>query len=380
MKRLSFFIVVFLFTFGLGVQVSAWSISSFSVTKALSLTDSLVTRIVDLIYFLNLQKKYLFNNYADPNVYSDWLRTTEIEKTLTGLIGTSTVETATTTRNFNQTLKPVASSSLPAIKTPAQASTTKNQPKTVINPTLFSLANSVSTSTLKIVLKETGPKDFNSSEILIYTNQERSLEALNPLSGNKILNQIARLRLADLFDNQYFEHQSPDGKSAPDLAKLVDYKYSIIGENLALGNFNGDQGIVKAWMNSPGHRANILNPKYTELGVAESEGDFQGRNVTIAVQIFGLPQSLCTPPEIKTKELINQSSAAINQAENQAKLMYENLLKIKNDPNLDQAFYNQKVQEYNYFAKSVNEAVANFKKIIENYNQTVSRYNNCLTS
>jgi len=218
------------------------------------------------------------------------------------------------------------------------------------------------------------------SEILKYTNIERVNSSLKPLSENAVLDNIAISRVKDLFANQYFEHESPDGQSVSDLAIQYNYDYLLIGENLALGEFGGDQGIVSAWMESPGHRANILNGKYKELGVAVKQGNFKGDDVTIAVQVFGEPLSNCSKPNLQNKVLIDDSTVSIKQMQADAKVMYDNLTAIKNSPNLDRGYYNQKIQEYNYFAKKVNDAVVNLKNLVETYNAAVARYNSCISS
>lgn len=203
---------------------------------------------------------------------------------------------------------------------------------------------------------------------------------MKPLSANSILDTIAEQRADDLFANQYFEHASPDGKSATDLAKKDGYEYLLIGENLALGDFGGDQGIVSAWMASPGHRANILNGRYAELGVSVKTGTYNGENTTIAVQIFGLPLSDCPRPDSNDKTLIDSSTASIKQMQTDALVMFNNLNTLKNSPNLDLSYYYQKIQEYNYFAKKVNDAVSALKGMIDSYNLEVSKYNSCVGS
>jgi uncharacterized protein YkwD len=92
-----------------------------------------------------------------------------------------------------------------------------------------------------------------------------------------------------MFENQYFAHESPTGEKVSDLAKKFGYDFLLIGENLAMGNFSSDEDLVLAWMESPGHRENILNEKYQEIGVAVKKGIFEGKEVWIAVQHFGLP-------------------------------------------------------------------------------------------
>jgi len=115
------------------------------------------------------------------------------------------------------------------------------------------------------------------------------------------------LQLDDIFEKQYFAHISPEGLGPSDLAEKSGYEYIMIAENLALGNFKDDNTLVNAWMDSPGHRANILNNRYTEIGVAVGKGFFSESNennkeeiateVWIAVQEFGLPLSSCPKPE-----------------------------------------------------------------------------------
>ena len=164
------------------------------------------------------------------------------------------------------------------------------------------------------------------------------------------------------------------------MAKKINYEYLLIGENLALGIFDGDKGIVSAWMASPGHKANILNPKYTELGVAVKNGIYNGVNTTIAVQIFGLPLANCPKPDQNNKILIDSSSASINQMQAEALEMYNNLSTIKLNPQTDVSYYNQKIQEYNYFAKKVNNAVLALKGMVDSYNIEVGKYNTCIGS
>ena len=92
-----------------------------------------------------------------------------------------------------------------------------------------------------------------------------------------------------MFAEQYFAHESPLGNDMVALAGTYNYPYRTIGENLAIGNYLSSQQMVTSWMNSSGHRANILNTSYTEIGVAVVRGTFEGREVWIGVQIYGKP-------------------------------------------------------------------------------------------
>jgi hypothetical protein len=114
--------------------------------------------------------------------------------------------------------------------------------------------------------------------------------------------------------------------------------------------------------------------------VAVKTGIFNGENVTIAVQIFGKPLSVCPKPNSKTKETIDEISTSIKQMQVEAAQLFDNLNTMKNSPGLDAGYYNQKIQEYNYYAKKVNDVVLALKIMIDAYNVQVGKYNVCIGS
>lgn len=128
--------------------------------------------------------------------------------------------------------------------------------------------------------------DITAKELIYLTNQERVSRYLPALSMNPKLTQAAKNKLTDLFTDQYFSHNSPDGKKFSSWVKEIDYSYTIVGENLAMGFGNSEQ-IIKAWMESEKHRQNILMSPYKEIGIAVAKGTFEGKDVTIVVQYFG---------------------------------------------------------------------------------------------
>ena len=91
-----------------------------------------------------------------------------------------------------------------------------------------------------------------------------------------------------MLEKQYFDHVSPTGEQASDLAENVGYHYKIIAENIGTGDFLNNQKIVDGWMQSPGHRENILSTEVREIGAAVLKGKMKGSVTYIAVQIFGL--------------------------------------------------------------------------------------------
>ncbi len=150
------------------------------------------------------------------------------------------------------------------------------------------------------------------------TNRQRQENNQATLDANETLNQAARAKLQDMFAQQYFEHEGPDGKGPADWVEGVGYQYIRVGENLALGNFKDDADLVQAWMDSPGHRANILHPGFTEIGIAVGLDTFEDRRTWLAVQTFALPASACPAPDAplaatieSLKESITTSEAAL---------------------------------------------------------------------
>lgn len=126
------------------------------------------------------------------------------------------------------------------------------------------------------------------AEIIAETNKARKAHDLKPLRENPILNRMAEERVDDMFWNQYFGHTSPSGEPFEAFSKRVGYRYRLIGENL--GNIYPNatsRKFVEGWMHSPGHRKNILNRNFREIGVAVKKGKLDGQNTWIAVQIFG---------------------------------------------------------------------------------------------
>lgn len=209
------------------------------------------------------------------------------------------------------------------------------------------------------------------------TNNQRVENGLAPLKENAKLDAAAKAKAQDMFEKQYFEHISPTGIGPADLAKSVGYDYLIIGENLALGNFENDKKLVEAWMASPGHRANILNVKYTEIGVAVEKGTYEGHSVWMAVQEFGRPASACPKVDTALKVQIDNYNTQIeemNKTIEASKAELENM-KVTRD-NISE--YNSKVNAYNDLIRQYNILIAEAKAAVSVYNNQVSAYNECL--
>ena len=124
--------------------------------------------------------------------------------------------------------------------------------------------------------------------IVELTNDERNDESLVTLRRSSTLDEAARLKAKHMAKNAYFAHYSPDGVSPWYWFGEARYNFVHAGENLAI-HFTDSGDVVEAWMDSPTHRANIMNGNYTEIGVGTAEGTYEGFETVYVVQLFGTP-------------------------------------------------------------------------------------------
>ena len=221
------------------------------------------------------------------------------------------------------------------------------------------------------------------SKIIAETNLQRQ-ENGNPsttlrtglpaLKENAILDKAAAAKANDMFKNQYFEHVSPAGIDPGKLVQNYGYDYIVEGENLILGNFSSEKEVVQDWMNSPGHRANILNNRYTEIGVAIIKGTYKGETVWIGVQEFGLPASACNAPSATLKN-------GIDSAKTQLDVFASQINDKKTEigaANPKSAIYSQMIDDYNQLVSQYNALADQLKQIIALYNGQINIFNNCV--
>lgn len=121
------------------------------------------------------------------------------------------------------------------------------------------------------------------AEVLALTNAERAAAALPPLTADRRLAVAAQAHSADMVGRDFYAHTTPEGREPWDRARSAGAPHRAIGENIACGQRTPAE-VVRGWMNSPGHRANILTPGFTHLGVGYATG---GRAGTYWTQVFG---------------------------------------------------------------------------------------------
>ncbi|MNZ58777.1 Cysteine-rich secretory protein family protein [compost metagenome] len=111
------------------------------------------------------------------------------------------------------------------------------------------------------------------SEVIALVNKERAKAGLSALSSDALLTKVATEKARDMDVNNYFSHTSPTYGSPFDMMRSFGVKYSYAGENIASGQ-RTPQEVMTAWMNSAGHRANILNGNFTKIGVGYVNGEW----------------------------------------------------------------------------------------------------------
>jgi hypothetical protein len=116
-------------------------------------------------------------------------------------------------------------------------------------------------------------------------NQEREVMGLNSLVKSEKLDRAAYLKAENMIQNNYFNHVSPTGLTPWFWFSQVGYDYKYAGENLAIGFFDS-KDVFQAWLSSPSHKSNLLNPNYNEIGTAVLPG-YGENNAIVVVQLFG---------------------------------------------------------------------------------------------
>ncbi len=148
--------------------------------------------------------------------------------------------------------------------------------------------------------------------LIAETNQNRLVNTLPALAVNPLLVEAAQEKADDMVKNNYFAHVSPAGVTPWQWFANVGYDFSAAGENLAV-NFSDSADVTDAWMNSPEHRANILNSGFTEIGVATAEGTYNGEPAIYIVELFGTPAAtfVVNSPVVAKKTVVPKIPAKL---------------------------------------------------------------------
>lgn len=124
--------------------------------------------------------------------------------------------------------------------------------------------------------------------LIMFSNDARASEHLSLLRSNPLLEQAARAKAEDMATREYFSHETPEGKEPWIFLDTARYEYGYAGENLAV-NFTDSKDVTDAWLLSPTHRANLLNPHFSEIGIGIATGTYQGKEAVFVVQFLASP-------------------------------------------------------------------------------------------
>lgn len=158
--------------------------------------------------------------------------------------------------------------------------------------------------------------DISSEELLFLTNKERQNAGMRPLILNNKLSEAASKKAQDMFEYNYWAHNSPAGKTPWIFIKSSGYKYVYAGENLARG-FTSADGVIKAWMASPDHRNNMLSANYEDVGFAVALGKINGEETVLVVEEFG-NLNMPLAKDIKVQEVATAKDTSVIQKNVQA--------------------------------------------------------------
>lgn len=142
--------------------------------------------------------------------------------------------------------------------------------------------------------------NIDQKKLIELTNSERQKKGLPPVSENEALDKAASLKAQNMFEENYWAHFAPSGRTPWDFILGSGYKFTYAGENLAK-NFYNSSDVVSAWMASPTHRDNLLNPKYQDIGIAVMEGVLNGQKTTLIVQEFGTTENIAVNPLVNVQ-------------------------------------------------------------------------------
>lgn len=139
------------------------------------------------------------------------------------------------------------------------------------------------------------------SQVVELINQEREKQGVGSVTMNEHLNEYARRKAEDMVIRNYFAHVTPDGQMPWDIIDRNKYPYFYVGENLAR-DFTSVTIAHEALMASPSHKRNILNKKYTDVGIAVVSGTIGGEETRVLVQLFGTQGRQQAPVAVKEEK------------------------------------------------------------------------------
>lgn len=151
--------------------------------------------------------------------------------------------------------------------------------------------------------------EITPDKVISLVNDARLANKAGILVKDEALTRAAQMKADDMFSKGYFAHTSPQGKTPWVWFEKAGYEYAYAGENLAI-HFAQAEDQQRAWMESPTHRKNILNPEYREIGVAVRSGTLEGKKTIVTVQEFGRREGEAVPAGVSSVSTEKESEAS----------------------------------------------------------------------
>ncbi|MDB4984029.1 MAG: YkwD protein [Patescibacteria group bacterium] len=221
--------------------------------------------------------------------------------------------------------------------------------------------------------------ELTPGNVIWFTNYYRKQNGLKTLSTASKLNRSSSDKLSEMLKYQYFDHTRPGSTRTFDaFIDAENYDFIKIGENLAMGDFKTSKEVVDAWMKSPDHRKNILDPVYTNIGVSVQTGSMNGTKTYLFVQHFGKPRSDCPTVDDSMSRAIASLKSSVSSARDQIQTKEGEVAQTSQaDPSQNEIIdeYNQLVDSYNILANKLGGIVTEYNKQVTDYDKCVQGKN-----
>jgi uncharacterized YkwD family protein len=193
---------------------------------------------------------------------------------LSTIIGAGAASAAPYTVKNNDTMFLIANRSGISLSTLIKANPQISNPNIIWSGLVLNIPGSsyYSPSNPKPTVSTTSVTSY-ATQVVSLVNKERANAGLSSLASDSALTSMALVKAKDMYNNNYFSHTSPTYGSPFAMMTAFGIKYSYAGENIAKGQ-RTPQEVMTAWMNSAGHRQNILSPNFAKIGVAYYNGEW----------------------------------------------------------------------------------------------------------
>lgn len=242
------------------------------------------------------------------------------------------------------------------------------QSKILLYCVIFLLVLKIFTSVISVNFpKNIFFADITKSMLVNLVNQTREANGIKPLVENQKLDQAAQLKAENMVANNYFAHTSPTGITPWYWFLQAGYNYKYAGENLAIGFYDSAE-VFNAWLNSPSHRANIINPNYTQVGTAVL-GGFGQNNTIIVVQDFGsqLPAKSVATKVINAKTIATQPKTnPVAKTNEPAPVANNNEKVLSQSTESNVSIENTKTGGSSIYYKIMNAVLYDYKGLLQN--------------